>query len=81
MDLHTGVEIVSAIVTFAGFVILLMVKNNQAEVKADLLTQINKTATELAVHTAQDTEKFKALDEHLDRIEDKVQYMGAKSRA
>lgn len=82
MDLHTGVTLLTGAVTFAGFIILLMIKNSLAQVKEDLLERITKTATELAVHTAQDEQKFKSLDEHLDRIENQVQYIGgAKSRA
>jgi len=78
VDFHALVQLLIGAVTLASFVVVLMIKNGQAEVKADLLKQINATAKELAVHTAQDAEKFKALDDHLDRMEGNFQRYGAR---
>ena len=68
-DLHTIVETIAAVITFAGFVILLMIKNNQAEVKADLTAQMSKTSQDIAVHSGRDEEKFDSIDATLTRLD------------
>lgn len=46
-DTHLIVESVSSLVTLAGFVILLMIKNNQATVKEELVAKQTEIKDEL----------------------------------
>lgn len=46
-EAHTVVEIVSGIISLAGFVILLMIKNNQATVKEELVEKQTELKDEL----------------------------------
>jgi hypothetical protein len=55
----TLIAYITAAFSFAGFVIMLMIKVTQAEVKKDL-----------AVHTAIDEEKFERVNEKFDEIKD-----------
>jgi len=72
LDLHTIIEIITAVVTFSGFVILLMIKNTQADVKADLTKQISAQSQELAVHVAEDKQIDAATSRTLNRMEGKI---------
>jgi cell division FtsZ-interacting protein ZapD len=72
VDLRTAVQVFSTLVTAAGFVILLMIRNSQAQVKAELLATIGRSETKLEVHVAIDEERFKALGQQLDRIESAI---------
>jgi len=71
------------ILAFANFVVVLIVRNNQAEVKAELLREQhetrealiamqNRTAGELAIHVNEDEIRFKHIDERHERIEAKL---------
>ena len=46
-DLHTAIEAVSMLVTIAGFIIMLMIKNNQATVKEELVAKQTEIKEEL----------------------------------
>jgi hypothetical protein len=72
MDLHTAVEIVTALIGFAGFVILLLIRTSQAEVKAELLARITEVSTIVAVHDARDEERFGGIDAKLGHIENQL---------
>jgi hypothetical protein len=76
MDLHTLVEIITGVVGFGGFIVTIMIRNTQSEVKAELTKQINTTATALAVHSAIDEEKFHSIGAQLSRIEEKINSFG-----
>ena len=77
------------ILAFANFVVVLIVRNNQADVKAELLKQQNetkealmamhnRTAENLAVHTNEDEIKFKHIDERHVRMESKLDRLLAR---
>ena len=51
---------------------MLVVKNTQSEVKADLTERITQTSKDVAVHAARDEEKFISIDDKLDRIDSKL---------
>lgn len=72
LGVHGMIEIVTAIVTFAGFVVTLMIRGNQAKVKEDLKDQITRTDQTIAVHIARNDEKFNRIDSSLNDLKSVV---------
>ena len=71
-QLHLLIEIIATGGSLAGVVIMLIVKNKQAEVKEVLTDKINQTSQAIAVHAARDEEKFISIDDKLERIDGKL---------
>jgi hypothetical protein len=83
MDLKAWIEIVTALMTFGGFVVALMIKGNQAEVKAVLLEKqvqmqrdmdakhAENKAT-LGLHLAEDKLQFEHIGRAITRIDVKL---------
>jgi hypothetical protein len=80
MDLHTLAELLIGGLSFAGFVILLMIKNNQATVKEDLVAAQNEmredmdrkhaqNAQAIAVHAGEDAKVFDGISRTLQRMD------------
>lgn len=77
---HVFIEAATGIFVFAGFVITLLIKNNQSTVKEELVKSQNEmridmdvkhaeNKTAIAVHTAEDREKFSSMGKTLTNIE------------
>jgi hypothetical protein len=80
LDIHTIIELVSGTVAFAGFVIMLMIRNTQATVKEDLTRQIAEQSQGLAVHVAKDEEKDAGVSRTLNRMEGKIDQLAHPPR-
>lgn len=73
-DVHNLVEIAAIVLAGATFVVSLMNKNNGHEIKESM----EKTATELKIHTAQDDLKFLGVANNQARTEGKVDKLDEK---
>jgi len=80
---HMALEILTAVMVFAGFIITLMIKNSQATVKADLIERQNELKDDfdakhaentaaIREHQAEDRAKFESIGRTLARIDGKL---------
>lgn len=80
---HMALEILTAVMVFAGFIITLMIKNNQATVKAELIDRQNELKEDfdekhaentaaIREHQAEDRAKFDSIGRTLSRIDGKL---------
>jgi archaellum component FlaC len=66
---HAMIETIALIVSFAGFIVVLMIKAAQNETKSELKEQLHRTSEDIKVHTARDEEKFDSIDSSLIRLD------------
>lgn len=89
-DFRDGVGLVTGVVAFAGFVVTLMIKNDQlstknelsqkqSEMKEDMDAKHAENKQAIAVHQAEDVQKFDAISRTLTRIDGKLDRLAEKS--
>lgn len=70
MDAQLALQVITMIAVFGGFIVTLMIRGEQSKVKEELNSKISGTAQLLAVHTAQDSERFDHLNRSIAELKD-----------